>query len=148
MIRAVLDTNILISALITKNPSAPLQIYKAFIAQQFLLIISPSILAEAEDVINRKKIVKYHTRTHEQRKEIIKLLVALSYVTLEPNIPERIIIESDPKDDKFLHAAIEAQAEYIVSGDHHLLDLKEYKGIKIITPNTFLSIIKKETKRE
>ncbi len=60
MIRAVLDTNILISALITKKSSAPLQLYKAFITQQFLLITSPSILEEVEDVINRENIVKYH----------------------------------------------------------------------------------------
>lgn len=148
MIAAVLDTNILVSALITKKPSAPLQLYKAFTTQQFLLITSPSILAEVEDVINRKKVIKYHKRTPKQRKEIMELLVKLSYVTLESQTTEEVIIERDPKDDKFLHAALEAHADYIVSGDHHLLDIKAYEGIEILTPNDFLSILEKETESE
>ncbi|OGK35695.1 putative toxin-antitoxin system toxin component, PIN family [Candidatus Roizmanbacteria bacterium RIFCSPHIGHO2_12_FULL_38_13] len=143
MIRAVLDTNILVSALITTKTSPPLQLYKAFMRQQFLLITSPSILAEVEDVINRERVIKYHKRTLEQRKEIMELLVKLSYVTLESVIPEEIIIKQDPKDDKFLYAAIDAHADYIVSGDDHLLDLKEYEAIKIVTPNDFLSILEK-----
>lgn len=139
MIRAVLDTNILVSALITKKSSPPLQLYKAFITQQFLLITSPSILAEVEDVINREAVVKYHKLSLIKRKKIIEQLVKLSYVTLESVTPKEIIIERDPEDDKFIHAAVEAHANYIVSGDHHLLDLKEYGGVKIVTPNDFLS---------
>jgi len=73
----------------------------------------------------------------------MELLVKLSYVTLESVIPEEIIIKQDPKDDKFLYAAIDAHADYIVSGDDHLLDLKEYEAIKIVTPNDFLSILEK-----
>src|SRR5258708_21103294 len=109
MIRAVLDTNILVSALITKRDSAPLQLYKAFIAQKFLLITSPSILAEVEDVINREKIVKYHKLSPKQREGIMEQLLTLCYVTLKSIKSVKVIIERDPKDDKFLHAAIEAQ---------------------------------------
>ncbi len=143
MIRAVLDTNILVSALITKKSSAPLQLYKAFTIKQFLLITSPSILAEVEDVINRKKVIKYHRRNLEQRKEIMKQLVKLSYVTLESVTTEDVIIERDPDDDKFLDAAIEGNADFIVSGDRHLLDLKTYEGIKILTPKEFLQLLLK-----
>ncbi len=141
MIRAVLDTNILISALITKKTSPPLQLYKAFTAQKFLLITSPSILAEVEDVINRDKIVNYHKLTQKQRVGIMELLLKLCYVTLGSIKSDKVIIERDPKDDKFLHAAIEAHAEYIVSGDDDLLNLKEYDGIKILSPKDFLAIL-------
>ncbi len=141
MTRAVLDTNILISALITKKSSATLQLYKAFTTQQFLLITSPSILAEIEDVINREKIIKYHKRNLKQRKEIMRQLVKLSYITLESLTTKDVIIERDPKDDKFLHAAIEGNADFIVSGDRHLLDLKTYEGIKILTPKEFLRLL-------
>ncbi len=147
MIRAVLDTNILISALITKKTSAPLQLYKAFTAQKFLLITSPSILAEVEDVINREKIVKFHKRTPGQRKTIMEQLATLSYVTLESITSKEVVIERDPKDDKFLHAAIEAHADYIVSGDDDLLNLKEYAGIKILSPNDFLAILDRDLLR-
>ena len=143
MIRAVLDTNILISALITKTTSAPLRLYKAFTKQEFLLITSPSILAEVEDVINRDKIVKYHKLSPKQREMIIRQLLILCYVTLESVKSEKVIIERDPKDDKFLHAAFEAHADYIVSGDNDLLDLKEYEGIKILSPNDFLAMREK-----
>src|SRR5258706_11867222 len=124
MIRAVLDTNILISVLITKKQSPPLQLYQAFTAQKFLLITSPSILAEVEDVINREKIVKYHKLSPKQREAIMEQLLTLCYVTLESVKPDKVIIERDPKDDKFLHAGMEAHSDYIVSGDKDLLDLK------------------------
>ena len=144
MIRAVLDTNILVSALITKRNSPPLQLYKAFVTQKFLLITSPSILAEVEDVINREAIIKYHKLSPEHRKTIVEQLLKLCYVTLESVKSEKIIIERDPKDDKFLHAATEACADYIVSGDNDLLNLKIYEGIKILSPNEFLAIIKND----
>src|SRR5437868_3922453 len=99
MIRAVLDTNILVSALITKKDSAPLQIYKAFTAQKFLLITSPSILTEVEDVINRDKIIKYHKLNLKQRETIMEQLLTLCYVTLESVKPGKVIVERDPKDD-------------------------------------------------
>lgn len=141
MIRAVLDTNVLVSALITKRDSPPLQLYKAFISQKFLLITSPSILAEAEDVMNREKVVKHHKLNQKQRKEVLEQLLKLCYVTLESIKPQKVIIERDPKDDKFLHAAVEANAHYVVTGDNDLLDLKEYQSITILSPKNFLEIL-------
>lgn len=141
MIRAVLDTNVLMSALITKRESPPSQLYKAFISQKFLLITSSSILAEVEDVMNRENVVKYHKRTPQQRKEVMEQLLTLCYVILESIKPDNVIVERDPKDDKFLHTAVEANADYVVSGDNDLLDLKEYKGIKIVSPKDFLAIL-------
>ena len=52
---------------------------------------------------------------------------------------ERIrVVEADPSDNKFLEAAVTGQADYIVSGDKHLRDLKEFRGIAILTPSAFL----------
>lgn len=141
MILAVLDTNVLISALIAKKSTAPLKIYKAFTTQQFLLITSPLIIEEIEDVINRENIVKYHKLSPKQRKQVLEQLVTLSYVTPGVVATNEIIIKKDPKDDKFIYAAIEGGANYIVSGDHYLLDLKEYEGIKILIPGSFLKIL-------
>jgi predicted nucleic acid-binding protein len=50
-------------------------------------------------------------------------------------------IPEDPQDNKFITAAIEGEADYIVSGDHHLRDLKNYQGISIVSPSEFLQII-------
>lgn len=48
----------------------------------------------------------------------------------------------DPEDDKFLAAAVEARADYVVTGDKDLLDLKAYKVVRIITPAQFLRILR------
>lgn len=55
-------------------------------------------------------------------------------------LPEESIyvVEADPSDNKFLEAAVTGRADYIVSGDKHLLDLKEFQGIAILTPHVFL----------
>ena len=58
------------------------------------------------------------------------------------------IIRNDPHDNKFIEAAIGGKADFIVSGDHHLLDLKEYQGIKILTVKDFLEELKKEQKKK
>ena len=52
------------------------------------------------------------------------------------------VVKKDPKDNKILECALEAQASFIISGDKHLLEIKEYKGIKIISPKEFLNEIK------
>ena len=72
MIRAVVDTNVLISALISKKPSPPLNIYNLLKSADFLLITSPAILEELEEVINRKTIIKLHKRSQQQIYEILQ----------------------------------------------------------------------------
>ncbi|KKR91788.1 MAG: putative toxin-antitoxin system toxin component, PIN family [Candidatus Levybacteria bacterium RIFCSPHIGHO2_02_FULL_39_36] len=141
MIRVVLDTNVLISALISKS-SAPQKLYRAFTKQRFLLIASPLILEEVEDVINRERLIKYHKLTPKQRR-IMEQLAELSYVVLGTVSSEELVVQRDPEDDKFLWCAIEGKADYIISGDHHLLDLKEYEGVKILSPHDFLTILEK-----
>lgn len=60
--------------------------------------------------------------------------------TVSSPVPE--VILEDPDDDKFLACAIDGGADYIVSGDHHLLDLGSYEGIPILRPATFLQIVR------
>ena len=52
-------------------------------------------------------------------------------------------VKEDPEDNKFIACAIEGKADYIVSGDGHLLNLKHYKGIQIVDANSFLKILRK-----
>lgn len=138
MIRAVVDTNILISALISKKTSPPLQVYRLIKSEDFLLITSSTILEELEDVISRKEIIKLHHRTKKQIKEILKEIVETSYIV--PGLVNVEVVKKDPDDDKFVAAAIEGQADYIITGDKPLLNIKEYHGIKIISPTEFIKI--------
>lgn len=60
------------------------------------------------------------------------------------DLPQVDTIKADPDDAIFLATAFGGNADYIVSGDHHLLDVGEYKGIQILTPAAFLEILKKK----
>lgn len=141
MIRAVIDVNTLVSAIINKPLSVSQEIYQNFISKHFLLIVSPSLLAEVEDVLNRDRIMKLHKHSSKSLQKIISQLANLSYI-----MPGKIEIEivRDPNDDKIIIAAVEGNADYIVSRDKDLLDLKEYQGIKIITPEEFMGILRAE----
>jgi len=140
MIRAVVDTNVLISALISKKPSPPLNIYNLLKSADFLLITSPAILEELEEVINRKTIIKLHKRSQQQIDEILQEIAETSYIV--PGMISVEAVKKDPDDDKFIAVAIEGKADYIVSGDKPLLNIKEYMGIKIISPKDFMRLLK------
>ncbi len=62
-------------------------------------------------------------------------------VVLDANITDTIKVA--PSDNKYLSAALEAKADFIVSGDHHLKDLKTFQGIRILDPSTFLVLMAK-----
>ncbi|MDP2753102.1 MAG: putative toxin-antitoxin system toxin component, PIN family [Nitrospirota bacterium] len=72
----------------------------------------------------------------------------MSYATLETTSPtvyrQIFVVQDDPDDNKFIGCAIECRADYIVSGDTHLLNLKEFEGIKILRVSEFLKIFYKQ----
>ena len=139
MIRAVLDVNTLVSAVINVPLSVSRAIYQHFIQKHFELITSPSLIEELEDVLNRDHVMKLHKRSPAELQKFISQLAKLSLV-----VPETTEIEivRDPDDDKIIAAAIEGKADYIVSRDRDLLDLKEYEGIKIVSPETFIHLLR------
>lgn len=141
MIRAVLDANVLIAATINVKSSVTSEIYQNFLNQSFTLIVSPEMLEEVKEVINRDRIVKRHKRSLEERQAIINELAELSYL-----VPGNTKVEvvRDPDDNKMIVAGIEGRADYIVTRDRDLIDLKEYQGIKIITPEEFMGILRAE----
>ncbi|MCK4401242.1 hypothetical protein KAW08_02915 [bacterium] len=66
-----------------------------------------------------------------------KLSISLNAV-LEQDVDGHLIIKEDPSDDSFIHCAVQGNADYIISGDKHLLNLEEYQGIKIVKPADFI----------
>lgn len=139
MIRAVLDTNALVSVVINVTSSVASEIYQSCKEKRFLLIISPSVLSEVDNVLRRKRVMKSHKRSARELQEIIKEMTDVSSI-----VPGRIKIDlvRDLDDNKIISAALEGKADYIVSRDRDLLDLKEYQGIKIITPEKFMGILR------
>ena len=141
MIRAVLDTNVLASAFIRpQGPSG--QILRGFVEKHtFELVLSSPILAEFRRVLFYPRLRKELDCTDQD----IEVRVAAIGVLADLADGEIDIkaVKDDPDDDKYLAAALLGRATYVVSGDHHLLDLGEYQGIRILKPRPFLEILSK-----
>lgn len=128
--RVVLDTNIIISALVFGGK--PEQIYNLVLEKQILVITSPILLAELTEILIKK--FKFNAIKMKQLERIIKKHFKLVY-------PDKIInVVADEDDNRVLEAAIEGKCGYIVTGDKKLLDLGSFKKIEIITADQFLHL--------
>jgi putative PIN family toxin of toxin-antitoxin system len=137
MLKAVIDTNQFVSSLISKQgPSA--QLIDRWRQQKFILVTSPEIIAEIQRVLEYPHISKKYKLSKSDVQSLLTLIAHEAVVI--PKLPDVHVIKDDPDDDKFLECALAARAEYIVSGDRHLLSLGSYKSISIITVKEFLLI--------
>jgi putative PIN family toxin of toxin-antitoxin system len=140
MIRVVIDTNTIVSAFIVKHPQAyPQRIYQAILNQQILPLTSTEAIEELEDVLPRPHIARRHKLTPEEVAQAIdEYAQACEFVDGQITVQ---VIEDDPDDDVFLAIALEGRADYIVSGNRHLLDLKALHGIPILSPRDFVETV-------
>ena len=127
------DTNVLISALV--GHGKPKRLVTSLL-KEHRLITSMEMLAELADVLSRAKFDKVKKR---QREKFLSILAGKADVV---RIQEYVdIITEDSEDNIVLSTASEGNANYIVTGDKHLLSLKQFKGIKIVTVNKMLEKI-------
>jgi len=138
MLKVVLDTNVIVSATLIKNSLSD-KILRAWQKGEFQLIISPEIIEEIRRVLFSEKIKNRGWMTEKEIEELLFLLERAAL--LSPGQLSLKVIKEDPHDDKFIIAAIERKADYIVSGDKHLLNLKSYQKIKIVSPRKFWEIL-------
>ena len=130
--KVVLDTNIFISGIFWKGSSD--KVITNWREGKFTLITSLEAVSEIIKVLKDFKI----KLSDEMIKEWVDLIVRNSII-VEPK--EKIkIVKDDPKDDIFIETAVAGNVDYIISQDNHLLKLKEFRGIKIITPEEFNKI--------
>ncbi len=136
--RLVLDTNILLSALLTRG-TPPDLLYQAWRRGDFELVSSA---AQIEEVV---RVLGYpHLRERVRGTEAAILVDGLkNLATLAEYLPD-IQISRDADDDKILATALAGQVDYLVSGDKDLLSLPETCGVKIITPRDAMDIIKSQ----
>ena len=133
MIKIVIDTNILISG--TFWNGAPYSIIRLIDLGEVILIMSRPIFAEYDIVVRRDEIMDKTAYEEAKIKSVREILQTALIVNPVNRI--KFVIE-DPDDDKFIEAAHEGKADYIISRDRHLLKLKNYEDIQIITPEEFL----------
>ncbi len=135
MKRIVVDTNVLVSGSSWKGK--PAEVLDLIEEGTVRLCVSPEIIQEYWEVFTRDFVP-------EGAKTLLTSLLDDEQIIMV-NPGKRInVIRSDPVDNMFLECALEAKAKYIVSGDKHLLHLKIFRGIRILTPQAFIAIIDKK----
>lgn len=130
MLRVVIDTNVIISALnFGGNPKAVLELARK---RHIRNTTSPFIINEIERVLTQK-----FGWQMDVTREVSNDIQGFSHVV---NPPETIAIIKNLSDNRILECAVAGGADYLISGDHHLTDLKTFGTINIVTPTEFLAI--------
>jgi putative PIN family toxin of toxin-antitoxin system len=131
-VRVVLDTNTLVSAILSPL-GPPRRLLDDARAQVFELCSSPVLMAELLDVVSREKFAKRLAAAELTPLGIVAEIRRLSVMAVPADVPR--VVANDADDDHVLACAVSAHADLIVSGDRHLLSLgSDYQDIAIVTP--------------
>ena len=140
MLKVVLDANIFVSAVL-KPHSDLAKIFELVREGKIRLILSNDILSEIRAVLLYPKIKQRHRRSAKEIEEFLQKTIPVSIIV--PGKMKVQTIKDDPADTKYLVAGAEAKADFIISGDRHLKDLKMFEGIRILDPSAFLKFVEK-----
>jgi len=138
MIRAVVDANTIVSAIISpKGPSR--QVYEAWLNNRFTLVTSPATIAEVAKVLGYDRIrLRYKLSDEDIR-------TAKALLWTQSDLMEGTVVvhgvAPHPEDDKLLSCAIEGGARFIVTGDKAFQACGEHEGIRIISPRAFIELL-------
>ena len=142
--RAVVDTNILVRAVIKPHGTVG-PVLLRLRHGEYTLLYAQSLLEELIDVLNRPRIRDKYQLTDQDIQTVVRLILLRGEAVTPPEKEkERITACRDPKDDKFLEVAVAGNADVIVSGDQDLLTLHPFAGIPILPPAAFLQMLDAE----
>ncbi|MBI2170912.1 MAG: putative toxin-antitoxin system toxin component, PIN family [Chloroflexi bacterium] len=136
--KAVIDTNVVVSWLISPA-GTPARTFNLLYERAFQPVVSREILAEYRRALLYERVARRHRFTPNEIDHRLEELRELA-VIVEPQTRLHVIPD-DPDDNKFLECAVEGEADYIVSGDRHLLKLGRYQGIEILPPAVFVMAV-------
>ena len=132
-LRVVIDTNVFVSGL--NYPGTPNQVLVRFIRGEMALYISPFILGELERILTEK------LRWSSQRTQATLNLIRAKAILVDPKSTVSVVTRKDD-DNRILECGLDAQAQYIVTGDRKdLLPLKHFQGIQLVSPAEFLGVL-------
>jgi len=130
--RVVIDTNVLISGLLSTTSTPAQAVERAVTKAQ--LVATLETLRELIEKLHSPKFDRYVRR--ERRDALLERVASLVEII---EVLQSIRASRDSKDDKFLEAAVNGRADVIVTGDQDLLDLNPFRGIAILTPADYLA---------
>jgi putative PIN family toxin of toxin-antitoxin system len=136
-VRVVLDTNVVASGLLWGG--VPRQLLQAAREKKLLLYTSTTLLLELSDILGRAKFAHKLAAAQLSIDQLVERYALLTTV-VHPAVIAPTILD-DPDDDHVLACALATKAEFIISGDRHLLDLKEHQGIRMVTAAEAVGIL-------
>jgi putative PIN family toxin of toxin-antitoxin system len=134
MIRVVIDTNVFVSSFFGGNPRRIIDLWKN---EEIVLCLSKDVLDEYIDVLQRVGL-----KDEDEIGELLSLFAKGFNILFTAKTPKIEAVEEDPEDDKFRECAVALKAEVVVTGDKALRTVGDYIGIKILTPQEFLTTFK------
>jgi len=144
VLRVVLDTNVFVSSLLSTE-GKPAQLLNAWREGRYVLVTSPAIIAEVVEVLESPRISKKYLIRHQDVENLVDVLKT-DAVLVPGEAGVKGSVPRDPRDEMFLACAIDANADCIVSGDRHLLDLQTFRGIPILTVNEFAEELENQSR--
>jgi len=133
MLRAVLDTNVLVSAVISDGK--PRLLLRKGIEKKFSLVTSDLILKELASVLRRPK---FKTSGDEIQQIVLALIQSAEVVDVKSSFK---VVNRDPKDDVVFNTAYDGKADVIVTGDRDLLELESFKGVRVVSVSDALGLV-------
>ncbi len=134
MLKVVPDTNVLVSAFIAEGNEY--KVLKLARLGKIQLILSPEILEEFNDVISRERFGFSKEQISDFNTQI--LTTTSNFVQIKEKLD---VVKDDPDDNKIVETAVSGKVDYIISGDNHLLKLKKFRKIKIVSAGEFLKSV-------
>lgn len=139
MLRAVLDANVLVSALI-RPEGTPGKIVSRWLAEKpFELVVSRAIIDEVRRAARYERVRKYMRLSQREAEALLAILQASANLVTGTTAIEGVAVDAD--DHKVLAAALEGDADFLVTGDQELLALRRHAGFRIITAAAFLAML-------
>lgn len=139
--RVVLDINVVIAPFLSPK-GVPALLLKAWEEEKFDLVISEALLEEYREVLSRKEIAVHHKMDQAAIERIINGFRKYAILATPSRIPE--VVKEDPDDDQLFAAALAGEASFIVTKNKHVLSVSEYKGIQVLSPLAFLTLLEIE----
>jgi len=128
--KVVIDTNVFVSSFFGGNPKKIIDLWRK---EKITLCLSKDILDEYVEVLRRIGL-----EDEEELPELLNLFSKGFNIAFIAKTPKLNLVEDDPDDDKFIECAVALKAKAVITGDKALGAVREYMGIKVLTPAEFL----------